>query len=190
MAEGKSRDSAVAAEFLAPEALVAAAAAAHRRAFGQLRAYTPMPVDGLDAALGLPRAGAGGLALAVFLFGGCFCFGLIAYATIENYPLDVGGRPPFSWPYYVIPSIAIGLLFSALALLGAFLLSTQLPRLNHPAFDIKGIERASADRFFLCVYPHSETFDARAVEQFLRGLPSPPVSIRPVRQSVRQSVRQ
>jgi hypothetical protein len=177
-----ARDEAVAAEFSEAQAVVAAALAARRQGFGRLRAYTPLPVEGLDLALGLRPTRLPWLALAGFIFGSCFCFGLISYATLVSYRLDVGGRPPFSWPYYVIPSLAIGMLFAALVLLAGFLMASQLPRLNHPAFDIEGIERASADRFFLCIYPEGENFDADRVRRFLRDLPMRPLRIQEVRQ--------
>ena len=182
MPKSKKPDDAVAAEFDGADGIVAAAFAARIQGFGRLRAYTPMPVDGLDLALGLrptrmPLTGAAG-----FIFGFCLCFGLITYGTLVSYPLDVGGRPPFSWPYYMIPSTSIGLLFSAVFMLAGFLLSSQLPRLNHPAFDINGIARASADRFFLCVYPRDENFNAAAVKAFLRDLPLRPLNVQDVRQ--------
>ncbi len=182
MIKGETQDDAVAAEFGEAEAVVAAARAARLRGLGRLRAYTPLPVDGLDDALGLKPTRLPWIGLAGFLFGSCFCFGLISYATLVSYRLDIGGRPPFSWPYYVIPSLAIGLLFAALAMFAAFMLASQLPRLNHPAFDVNGIERASADRFFLCIYPQDEAFDAEAVRAFLRGLKLRPLNIQDVRQ--------
>ena len=182
MAEGKKSGEAVAAEFALPEALLAAALAARIRGLGRLRAYTPLPVEGLENALDLRGTTLGWVALCGYLFGGIFCFGLITYATLVAYRFNIGGRPPFSWPYYVIPSNAIGLLFSALFLLAAFLLACKLPRLNHPAFDIEGIERASADRFFLCVYPENEDFDSEAVKRFFRDLPARPLRVQEVRQ--------
>jgi hypothetical protein len=182
MSKPKKPDDAVAAEFDEADGIVAAAFAARIQGFGRLRAYTPMPVDGLDLALGLRPTRLPLIAAAGFVFGFCLCFGLITYGTLVSYPLDVGGRPPFSWPYYMIPSSAIGLLFSAAAMFASFMLGSQLPRLNHPAFDINGIERASADRFFLCVYPQDEQFDAAAVKTFLRDLPRRPVSVQEVRQ--------
>lgn len=182
MAKSRKQDDAVAAEFGEAEAVVAAALAARLRGFGRLRAYTPMPVDGLDLALGLRPTRLPRIALAGFIFGFCLCFGLITYATLVSYPLDVGGRPPFSWPYYVIPSLAIGLLFAAAFMFASFMLASQLPRLNHPAFDINGFDRVSADRFFLCIYPQDEHFDAAAVKTFLRELPSRPLSVQEVRQ--------
>jgi hypothetical protein len=181
MAKQKKPDDAVAAEFAEAEAVVAAALAARVRGFGRLRAYSPMPVEGLDLALGLRPPSLVRVPLAGFIFGSGFCFWLISYATLTSYRLDVGGRPPFSWPYYVIPSLAIGLLFAALAVFAGFMLACQFPRLNHPAFDIEGIERASADRFFLCIYPQDEYFDAEAVKAFLRDLPLRPIRIQEVR---------
>lgn len=171
----------VAAEFDAPEPLIAAAASVREREFGELTAYTPLPVPGLVNALGRKPPRASRFAIAGYVFGIVLCFGLICYATLYAYPINVGGRPLFSWPYYIVPTDAIGLLFGALFLLIGFLVMTGLPRLHHPAFDIPGFERASANRFFLCIQPESPKADAAMVERFLRALPNPPLGIHRVR---------
>jgi hypothetical protein len=42
-----------------------------------------------------------------------------------------------------------------------------LPRLHHPIFETPGFERASRDRFFLCVEARDPKFDAGVVRELL-----------------------
>jgi hypothetical protein len=45
-----------------------------------------------------------------------------------------------------------------------------LPRLHHPVFNVPGFERASQDRFFLCIEAIDPRFDREATAHFLAGL--------------------
>lgn len=179
-AEAGSSRQRVAAEFRSAAALLNAVAAAHAQAWSGLHAYAPEPVPGLAEALGCRAGGLGRTGLVAVLAGGFVCFGTILYATLWAYPLNVGGRPPLSWPYYVIPCLAGGVLVGAVVLFIGFLAKTELPRLHHAAFDIHGFERATRDRFFLCVTTDAVHPDLRAVERLLADLPEPPVSVRRV----------
>lgn len=166
----------VAAEFGTTEGLLAAASALRQRNFGVVDAYSPLPVPGLNEALALRSPVLGWIALAGVLVGGFGCFAMMTFATVADYPLNVAGRPLWSWPYYVIPSFAFGMLSGAVLLVVAMLFLDRLPRINHPVFNINGIEGATQERLFIAVEARSDQFDADAVERFLAGLP-----IRPLR---------
>ena len=45
-----------------------------------------------------------------------------------------------------------------------------LPQPYHPIFNAKNFERATDDRFFLCIEATDPKFDPKAVEQFLKSL--------------------
>lgn len=170
----------VAAEFVSGAALLDAVVATRAQAWSGVHAYAPEPVPGLAEALGCRGSALGPTGLIVLLIGWFVCFGTILYATLWAYPLNVGGRPPLSWPYYMIPCLAGGALASAVAVFIGFVAKTGLPRLNHPAFDIDGFERATWNRFFLCVTTDGVHPDPGAVEHILAGLPVPPLSVRRV----------
>ena len=65
------------------------------------------------------------------------------------YPLQVGGRPVFSWPAFVPVTFELGVLTAVLVGIAAFLWRARLPRYDHPAFASARFARASTDRFFL-----------------------------------------
>lgn len=180
MSEQQSELYGVAAEFATPEALVAATAVLRDLGVGQLDTMSPLPIPGIAAALNMRGPSLGAVALIGVLVGGFGCFGMIVYATVHSYPFIVAGRPVLSWPYYVIPSFASAMLVGAVAVTLAMLFLDRLPRLNHPVFNIDGIDGATQDRLFLVVEARSEDFDPHAVERTLAELPMRPRRIQRV----------
>ncbi len=159
----------VSAEFDTADAMVAAIRRLRPLGFGRLDAFTPYPVPELGEALRLRAQPTAPFAVAGAILGGLGMMGMCAYATVSAYPFDIGGRPLFSWPAYVVPSVSAAMMTGALAVTGALLVLNRLPRLNHPAFNIPDFTRASADRFFLAVEA-ADGFDPVAVEDALAAL--------------------
>src|ERR1700709_1852472 len=63
--------------------------------------YTPMPIHGLDAALGLRETG---LDVAGFVYGAtgaATAFSFITGALAYDCPLNIGGKPYFSLPAWI-----------------------------------------------------------------------------------------
>ncbi|MBN8901397.1 MAG: hypothetical protein BGO51_11045 [Rhodospirillales bacterium 69-11] len=170
----------VAAEFETPEALMAGLEAMRDYPFGRLDALSPLPLAGAGEALGLRAPLLGRIALGSVLLGGFGCFGMILYATMVSYPFNVAGRPIFSWPYYVIPSFATAMAVGAIAVAAGMFFLNRLPRLNHPVFNIDGVQEVTADRLFLVVEARSESFDPHVVERVLADLPRRPIRIQRV----------
>lgn len=170
----------VAAEFATPAAMLAAAVRLRERGIGLLDALSPLPIPGIETAIGAPGPPLGPVALGGFLLGGGGCFGMIVFATVAGYPFNIAGRPLFSWPYYVIPSVAAATLTAAVLVFVAMLFLDRLPRLNHPVFNIDGIDGVTQDRLFLIVEARSDDFAAETVEQALVELPERPLHIQRV----------
>ncbi len=167
----------VAAEFRSAAAMTAALVALRARGMRRLDAFMPLPVPEVAPAMGLRRAPMAGIAVAGVAFGAVLMFGGATYATVFDYVFDIGGRPRFSWPSFVIPATAFATLTGAVAIALALLVLNRLPRLNHPAFNIPGFGSATQDRFFVVVEARAEGFDAAAAEQALAALADPPLSI-------------
>jgi hypothetical protein len=167
----------VSAEFDSAEAMLAAAATLRHHGFGVIDTYSALPIPGMAAALGLRDPPLGRIAMGAAVLGGLGCFGMITYATVISYPVNIGGRPVFSWPYYIIPSFAAAMLTAAVLVFAAMLFLDRLPRLNHPVFNIYGIEGVTQDRLFIAVEARSHDFNPEAVEHVLAGLPMRPLRI-------------
>ncbi len=143
------------ARFADPQALEATARTLAEQRFVIVDAFTPFPValeggagetaDAHGARLIGWATAAGGLGLAALVYA------VEWFSAAVAYPFDSGNRPLHSWPVFLLAPFEIGVLAAAVSGFIAFLWLTGLPRLNHPAFEIPGIERASQDGFFLAV---------------------------------------
>lgn len=170
----------VAAEFATHEDLLAAVTVLQSRPFGVVDAYSPLPIPGMDEALGLRGPILGWVTVFAVVLSGLGCFAMISFATVSDYPLNIGARPVWSWPLYLIPSFAAAMASGAVVVFVAMLFLDRLPRINHPVFEIDGSERITQDRFFVAVEARSESFDIEAVELLLVGLPKRPLRIQRV----------
>ena len=83
------------------------------------------------------------------LVGGGGLFALTAWNAVSAYPLNVGGRPLWSWPAFLPAAVEFGALVAAIGGIVLLFLNAGLTRLHHPAFDLDEVARASLDAFVL-----------------------------------------
>src|SRR5690606_10210512 len=141
----------VMAEFENAGQLLAAAQEARRQGYVRMDAYTPYQVEGLAAIVEGRRSRLPLVFLLGVLIGGGGGYAMEWYAMVVAYPINVGGRPLHSWPSFIPVTFELTILLSALSGIVALLIATRLPRLHHPVFAVPGFERATVDRFFLCI---------------------------------------
>jgi hypothetical protein len=147
------------AEFSTPEGLLDAVKRARADGFTRFETFSPFSVEGLENEV-LPRPSPiPGIMLAGGAVGAAAGFFLQWYAAWD-YPVDVGGRPVFSWPAFVPVTFELGVLTAVLVGIVALLWRTGLPRYDHPVFAIANFARASSDRFFLCLQADDPRYDA------------------------------
>ena len=137
---------------------------------GRLTAYTPFPVPGLAEALGLAPDRLKWWALVGALFGGLSALGIQWYSAVINYPINVGGRPPFSLPAFLPIIVTLTLFWGAAATILGYFLGNRLPRLHHPVFDVPDFGDASRDGFFLLIRAGDDNFDAERAAARLQEL--------------------
>jgi hypothetical protein len=158
------------AEFASPELLLTAAQRARAEGYERLEAYSPFPVQGLSEAIGMRFNGIPLLVLlgAALTAGGMYLFQAIS--SVYGYPFNIGGRPDFSWPAFILPALELTFLGAAVAGVIGMLILNRLPRYYHPAFNAPGFDRASRDGFFLCIAADDPAFELNKTRQFLETL--------------------
>jgi hypothetical protein len=163
------------AEFGSASDLVEAAKTTHRSGYNDIEAYSPFPVHGLSEAVGFKKDWVPFVVLLGGIVGGCTGYGLQYWVSAITYPLNIGGRPLNSWPSFVIITFELTVLFAGLSAMIGMLILNDLPRPYHPVFNVPQFERASQDRFFLCVFAADPKFDVSQTRRFLESLK--PISI-------------
>ena len=155
------------AEFDTPEELIAAAEKARDAGFKRMDAYAPFPVEGLSEAMGFRDMWVPTIMFLGGLIGCAAGFGLLTWATMIEYPMNIGGRPLFGWPSFIPITFETTVLTASLTgIFGMFLLN-GLPQPYHPVFNAPNFEAASGDRFFLCIEARDPRFDRNETRQFL-----------------------
>ena len=158
------------AEFEQPEQLLAAARTAWQTGYRRMDAYSPYAVEGLAEAIGFHKTRVPLIMLLGGICGALTAYGMQWYSAVLDYPLNVGGRPPHSWPAFVPITFELTVLFASIAGVIGMLALNGLPKPYHPVFNAPGFKLASQTRFFLCIEARDPQFDVEKVRAFLATL--------------------
>lgn len=158
------------AEFPSTAALYHAAEKVRDRGFKRWDVFSPFPIHGMDAAMGLGRSRVSLFSLLGGITGFSTAFMLIWYTSGINYPLIVHGKPPFALEPSFPVFFELTILFTAFATIGGMLLMNLLPRLNHPVFNWDRFERVSDDGFFMVIEATDPLFAEERTRQFLEEI--------------------
>lgn len=158
------------AEFDSADELLAASEKAYAEGYRKMDAYSPYPVHGLAEAVGFKKPILPMIVLIGAIIGAVLGFTMQYYASVESYPLNIGGRPLNSWPSFIPITFELTILVAAFsAVLGMFALN-GLPMPYHPVFNVPRFALASRDQFFLCIESQDTWFDINETKKFLKSL--------------------
>jgi hypothetical protein len=132
--------------FAAPDAAIAAAGKLKGAGFEQPVLLSPVPLDGVEAALGPKRSVIKRFSFFGAIFGGVGGFTLAA-GTAVLYLHPTGGRPIITFPPYLIITYEMTILFGILATVLGFLISSRLPAVRNRVY----VPEAAVDRFAVTV---------------------------------------
>jgi hypothetical protein len=160
----------LAAEFNSAEAVVAAAARVHGAGYRRTDAFSPFPVDGLPEAIGFARTGVPMIVGIGGIVGAAGGFFMLWFANVINYPWNIGGRPPNSWPAFIPITFELGVLCAALSAAVGMLALNGLPMPYHPMFNLPRFNLASKDKFFIVIESADPRFNLETTRAFLESL--------------------
>ncbi len=154
----------IVAVFRTPDAVTNAAARLRQSGYSAFDAYTPYRVAELDRIIRPGR----NVVLPLLMFAGALIGAALAYwiqywDEAVNYPLNVGGRPYNSWPAFAVSTFEFMLLAAVGAGFFGMLAASGLPKLYHPLFESRAFERASRDRFVICIEASDPNFDTASI---------------------------
>jgi hypothetical protein len=128
--------------------------------------FTPMPIHGLDVAMGLRETSLHTAGFVYALMGTATALGFITWALTTDWPLNFGGKPHFSLPAWIPIIFELTVLFSAVGMVLTFCYLCQLaPFVKKDHFHLR-----STDDTFVMVIECNDRTNEEEVKQFLDGL--------------------
>lgn len=154
------------AEFETTSAVLHAAEKVRDAGYRKWDVFTPFPIHGMDAAMGLKNSPVGWFGFIGGVSGYTTGMLMIWWMNAVDYKILIGGKPMFS-PYGAFPpSYELTILFTAFGSILGMLFLNRLPRLHHPLLKHKRFALATHDKFFVVI----ETTDSKYSETETRKL--------------------
>jgi hypothetical protein len=164
------------AEFNTPTELVKATKAAHAAGYRRMECYTPYPVEEAAEALHFHKNHVPLVCLLGGILGGTTAFLMETWISVWSYPLNIAGRPTYSWPAFIIPAYEWTILFAGLSAAFGMIALNGLPQLYHPLFNAPNFrDGATSDKFFLCLEATDPKFSVKESAALLKTFK--PVSV-------------
>jgi Protein of unknown function (DUF3341) len=164
------------AEFDSVTSLTAAAAAAYKDGWRRLDCYTPYPCEEAAEAIGFHRNYVPLITLVGGLMGCVAMFLMETWINVWAYPLNIAGRPYYSWPAFVVPAYEWTILWAGLTAAFGMLTLNGLPAPYHPLFNAPNFRTgATSDKLFLCLEARDPMFSLAESRAYLEAMH--PVSI-------------
>lgn len=160
----------VMAEFADPGALYHAAERVRDQGYRRWDVYSPVPVHGMDEAMGLKQS------KVTWIMGGAAFTGFICALLMQwwmsavDYPIPNGGKPMFAWEQFTPIMFELSVLFSAFGAVVGMLALNALPRWHHPLFGKERFLRVSDDRFVIAIEARDPQFNAERTRAFLESI--------------------
>lgn len=158
------------AEFETPSELLTATRRAYLEGYRKMDAYTPFPISDLAEALGVHHTSVPLLCLIGGCLGGATAFLLQYWINVIAFPVNVAGRPLFSWPSFIPVTFEMTVLFAGFGAFFGMWALNGLPMPFHPIFNVERFAFATRDRFFLCIESSDPRFDPQTTRAFLESL--------------------
>jgi Protein of unknown function (DUF3341) len=158
------------AEFDSAQALVNAGRKTREAGYKKIDAYSPFPIEGLAEEIGMHFDEIPLTVLIGGIIGGCTGYLMQYWMAAVDYPLNIGGKPPHSWPAFIVITFEMTILFAGISAVLGMLAFNGLPMPYHPVFNVPRFALASKDRFFLIVFSSDKKYNPVETRRFLETL--------------------
>ena len=146
------------ADFAHPDAMLDAARAARAAGYRRIEAYSPFPVEGIEEVLEHRSNRPYWFGVVGALAGVAIGLGMQIYANL-SYPLEIGGRPLIALQSFSIVTFLLMVSFATIFAVFGLLWLCRLPLLWHPLHEASAFDRATDDRFLLCIRADDPLYD-------------------------------
>jgi hypothetical protein len=161
------------AEFNTPSDLVHATEQAWQAGYRRMECYTPYPVEEAAEALRFHTTRVPLVCLLGGLMGVTTAFLMETWINVYGYPLNIAGRPLWSWPAFIIPAYEWTILFAGLSAAFGMIALNGMPQTYHPVFNAPNFRNgATTDKFFLCIEAFDPQFSLGETRAFLEQFPA------------------
>lgn len=155
----------VAAVFDHPKHLLAAAALTRDAEYKDFDAFSPFPIEGMDAAMGLGRSWIPWVTTAAAVTGFCLATAMQYGMMGVDWPLIIGGKAFVPWPSFVPVMFELSVLMAGTTTVGVMFKAAgcfKKPLIIDP--------RITDDRFALWISADDEKFDLDEALEFLENM--------------------
>lgn len=146
--------------------LLAATDDSRRSGVKILDAYTPYAVHGLDEAMGLRPSRLPWLCFAAAIVGAALKLWFEFWASMSDWPINIGGKPWNSLPAFVPITFEVMVLSAGLTTVFAFFIIARLRPGKRPVLAANGI---TDDRFVLVLEENNAHWDLNRIRRLLEN---------------------
>jgi mono/diheme cytochrome c family protein len=157
----------VLAEYDTPDQLISAATKVRQAGFEKWDTYSPFPVHGIDAAMGIKMTVLPWFTLIAGLTGLATAITMQWWMNAYDYPWLISGKPTWSIPANVPIMFELTVLFSAITTLVGMLMLNGLPHPSHALDQVKRFARVTDDKFFLLIQAADPKFDEKDTRELI-----------------------
>ena len=135
--------------------------------------YTPFPIHGLDAAMGLRDTSLHTAGFIYGITGTTVAFSFITWVFTTDWPMNIGGKPFFSLPAWIPIMFELTVLFAAVGMVLTFCYLCQLaPFVKKDHFNL----RSTDDTFTMVIEANSNTNEGEVIS-FLQAAGATDVAV-------------
>ena len=159
-----------AALYRTPDDLVSGLSRIRELGFTRLDVVSPYPIHGIDRLLGVGPSRLGYVALVAGITAVLLAKLVQWWMSEIDYPLNIGGKPLFSWPAFVPVTFELMVLVASIVtVVGMLSVFNRLPHYGSALLQSKLMPDLTRDKFGLVVDARDPVFEGETIQSVLGG---------------------